>query len=308
MRIKDLGALLLLAALWGSSFLFIRVASPVFGPFLLAALRVGIAGAALLVYAAVRRSMPSLRAQAKNYLIIGALNAAIPYALIGLAELHLTASLGVILNATTPLFTAIVAAFWLKDELDLKKGMGLILGVLGVAVIVGWSPLPVDRVILLSIGAALVAALSYGFAGVFSKVAFVGTPPLAVAIGQQIGAGALLFPVALPTAAIIAPPQRPSGGVALALIGLALLCTSLGYLLYFSLIASVGPTKTLSVTYLMPVFGIAWGALFLHERLHLGAVIGLAIILASVALVTGPRGRSTRQVIPASEVVADIAT
>src|SRR4051794_18474654 len=105
MRIKDLGALLLLAALWGGSFLLIRVASPVFGPFLLAALRVGIAGAGLLVYAALTRSVPALRAQARNYLIIGALNAAIPYALIGLAELHLTASLGVILNATTPLFT-----------------------------------------------------------------------------------------------------------------------------------------------------------------------------------------------------------
>ncbi len=212
MRIKDVGALLLLAALWGGSFLFIRVTSPVFGPFLFAALRVGIAGAALLLYAAVTRSIPTLRSQARNYLIIGALNAAIPYALIGLAELHLTASLGVILNATTPLFTAIVAAFWLRDRLDLKKGIGLVLGVLGVAVIVGWSPLPVDGIILLSIGAALVAALSYGFAGVFSKIAFVGTPPLAVAIGQQVGASVLLFPLALPAAAI-APPHRPSGAV-----------------------------------------------------------------------------------------------
>jgi drug/metabolite transporter (DMT)-like permease len=305
MRIKDVGALLLLAALWGGSFLFIRIASPVFGPFLLAALRVGIAGAALLVYAAVVRSVPALRAQAKKYLIIGALNAAIPYTLIGAAELHLTASLGVILNATTPLFTAIIAAFWLKDRLDVKKSTGLALGIAGVAVIVGWSPLPVNAVILLSVGASLAASLSYGFAGVFSKVAFVGTPPLAVAIGQQVGASVLLFPLALPTATLIAPPSRPSGGVVLALIGLALLCTSLGYLLYFSLIASVGPTKTLSVTYLMPTFGIAWGALFLHERLRIGTLIGLGIILASVALVTGASVRTARPLTVLSEAAAD---
>ncbi|MCA1666696.1 MAG: DMT family transporter, partial [Thermomicrobia bacterium] len=287
MRIKDVAMLLLLAALWGGSFLFMRIAAPVLGPVVLAELRVGIAGIALLVYAAAIRSLPAFRAQGAKYLLLGALNAAIPYTLIGAAELRLTTSLASILNATTPLFAAVVAAVWLKDRLDAKRGIGLVLGIVGVAILVGWSPLALNAIIVLSVGASLGAALSYALAGIFSKVAFSGMPPLALAIGQQLGAGLLLLPLALPTAVITRPGQGLSVGVALAVIALALLCTSLAYLLYFSLIASVGPMKTLSVTYLVPVFGIIWSALFLHERLHAGTLIGLAIILASVALVTG---------------------
>ncbi|MHB8647892.1 MAG: DMT family transporter [Thermomicrobiales bacterium] len=295
MRIKDVGALLLLAALWGGSFLFMRIAAPVLGPLVMAELRVSIAGIALLVYAAAIHALPAFRAHRPKYLILGALNAAIPYTLIGAAELHLTASLASILNATTPLFTAVVAAIWLNDRLDVKKGIGLILGVVGVAILVGWSPLPLNAVIVLSVGASLAASLSYGLAGVFSKVAFTGMPPLALAIGQQLGASLLLLPLALPTAAVTTPTNGLTVGVAVAVIALALLCTSLAYLLYFSLIASVGPIKTLSVTYLIPAFGILWSALFLHERLHVGTLVGLAIILASVALVTGTRVRVARR-------------
>jgi drug/metabolite transporter (DMT)-like permease len=295
MRIRDVGALLMLAALWGGSFLFMRIAAPVLGPVVLAELRVGIAGIALLVYAATIRALPAFRARWRRYLALGALNAAIPYTLIGAAELHLTASLASILNATTPLFAAVVAAVWLKDRLDAKRGIGLILGIAGVAILVGWSPLPLNAVIILSVGASLAASLSYALAGVFSKVAFTGMPPLALAIGQQLGASLLLLPLALPTAVVTTPTHGLSVGVALAVVALALLCTSLAYLLYFSLIANVGPMKTLSVTYLVPAFGILWSALFLHERLRIGTLVGLAIILASVALVTGTRVRIARR-------------
>ncbi|MGI8857055.1 MAG: DMT family transporter [Thermomicrobiales bacterium] len=275
MRMKDMVMLLLLAALWGGSFLFMRIAVPVFGPVVLAELRVGFAGIALLLYAAAITALPAFRAHGKKYLILGALNAAIPYTLIAAAELHLTASLASILNATTPLFTAIVAAVWLRDRLDMKKSIGLILGIAGVAILVGWSPLPLNATIVLSVGASFAAALSYALAGMFSKVAFVGMPPLALAI---------------------------------AVVALALLSTSLAYLLYFSLIASVGPMKTLSVTYLIPAFGIIWSALFLHERLRPGTLIGLAIILASVALVTGVRVGSVRRKPLSAPVVTDTVT
>jgi drug/metabolite transporter (DMT)-like permease len=255
----------------------------------LACLRVTLAGAGLLLYAVALRRSVALRARWRAYLVLGALNGAIPYSLIAAAELHLTASLAVILNGTTPLFTALVAALWLRERLTARMVVGLLVGVGGVAILVGWSSLPLDRVLLLSVGASLAAALSYGLAGVQAKTAFGRTPPLTLAIGQQVGAALLLLPFALPLAVVNAPANRLSPGVVAAVVALALLCTSLGYLLYFYLIVSVGPTRTLSVTFLMPVFGVLWGVLFLHESVRPGTFVGLGVILASVLLVTGLR-------------------
>jgi drug/metabolite transporter (DMT)-like permease len=292
MRPKELAALLLLAALWGSSFLFIRVAVPAFGPVVLATLRVALAGIGLLIYAAVIRHHIDLRGWWQASLVLGALNATIPYVLIATAELHLTASLAVILNATTPLFTAVVSALWLRDRLTAKQIFGLALGVIGVAVLVGWNPSPVSGLIILSVGASLMASLSYALAGVHAKRAFAGVPSLTVATAQQIGATILLLPFAMPVAVANRATIRPDTTMVAALVALALLSTSLGYLLYFFLIASIGPTKTLSVTFLMPVFGVFWGTLFLHDVVRAGTLAGLAIILASVCLVVGiPLGR-----------------
>jgi drug/metabolite transporter (DMT)-like permease len=287
MRAKELAALFTLAALWGGSFLFIRIAVPAFGPVVLACLRVMLAGAGLLLYAAAARRSVALRARWRAFLVLGTLNGAIPYSLIAAAELHLTASLAVILNGTTPLFTALVAAIWLRERLTARIVVGLLAGLGGLAILVGWSPLPLDRLLLLSVGASLAAALSYGLAGVHAKAAFVGTPPLTLAIGQQVGAALLLLPFALPLAIVDPPASRLSPGVVAAVVALALLCTSLGYLLYFYLIVSVGPTRTLSVTFLMPVFGVLWGVLFLRETVRVGTFVGLGVILASVLLVTG---------------------
>jgi drug/metabolite transporter (DMT)-like permease len=289
MKPRDFAALIALAALWGGSFLFMRIAAPALGPVVLAGARVLIAGVALLLYAAAIHRGTHLRTRWRSHLVMGALNAAVPYALISAAELHLTAGLAAILNATTPLFTALVAAVWIKDPLTLKKVTGLVLGILGVAVLMGWSPLPLDAVILLSAGASLLAAAFYGMAGVYAKRAFAGVPPLASATGQQLGAAALLLPVALPLAATTAPSMHLSLVIVLAVLGLALGCTSVAYLLYFHLISAVGPTSTLSVTLLVPVFGLLWSGLFLHEPVTGGTFAGLANILASVLLITGAR-------------------
>jgi len=155
MRAKDFGALLLLSALWGGSFLFMRVAAPVLGPMLLVTLRVGIASAALLVYAVYSGAVPPLRTHRRQFLVLGAFNGALPYALFATAELHLTASLAAILNATTPLFTALIAALWLRDQLGTRKLIGLFVGFIGVALLVGWSPVPLGLAVIGSIGAAL---------------------------------------------------------------------------------------------------------------------------------------------------------
>jgi drug/metabolite transporter (DMT)-like permease len=283
MKPGDLGALILLGALWGSSFLFIRVAAPVLGPFVLMDVRVGLAVVALSLYAVVVSRLPKLRFRWKEFLTIGALNAAIPFSLIATAEINLTASLAAILNATTALFTALVATVWIGEELTARKILGLLMGIVGVTVLVGWDPIPLNVIVLLSVGASLLAAFSYALGGVYAKRIFTGIPSLAMAIGQQMGAAMLL----LPLAAVTLPPGPPPLPAALSALALALLCTAVAYLLYFRLIANVGPTKTLTVTFLSPVFGLLFGVLLLGEPVGIGTFLGLGIILSSVALVTG---------------------
>src|SRR5918997_281099 len=197
MGARDLGALILLAALWGASYIFIRVAVPALGPFVLMGARVTLASGALALYAVLlARSMPKFRSRWKEFLIVGATNSAIPFTLIAAAEIELTASLAAILNSTTALFAAVVAAVWIGEALTIKKVFGLVMGLVGVAVVVGWGPIPLNSIVLLSVGAMLAASLSYAVGGVYVKRAFGGVPPLAMAIGQQTGAAFLLVPLA----------------------------------------------------------------------------------------------------------------
>jgi drug/metabolite transporter (DMT)-like permease len=280
---RDLGALVLLGALWGASFLFIRVAVPALGPFALMELRVGLAAAALTLCAAVVGRLPKLRARWKEFLFIGTLNAAIPFSLIAASEIHLTASLAAILNSTTVLFAAVAAAVWANETLTRGKMLGIVLGIVGVVVLVGWDPIPLSGAVLLSVGAMLAASLSYGLAAVYIKRTFKGIPPLAMAIGQLTGAATLLLPLAIVTL----PEERPTAAVTLSMLGLALLSTAVAYLLYFRLISNVGPTSTATVTLLVPVFGLLFGVLLLGEPFGPGTLVGLGIILSSVVLVTG---------------------
>ncbi len=285
MGVRDLVALLLLGAIWGSSFLFIRVAVPALGPFVLMELRVGLAAAALALFAVALGRLPKLRFRWKELLMLGIFNAAIPFSLIAASEINLTASLAAILNATTVLFAAVVAAAWMGEALTKGKVAGLVMGIVGVAVLVGWTPIALNGVVLVSVGASLLAAFFYALGGVYAKRTFVDAPPLALAIGQQTGAAVFL----LPLAAASVPAEAPSLPVTFSTLALALLCTAVAYMLYFYLISSVGPTKTLTVTFLSPVFGTLFGVLFLDEPVGVGTILGLGIILSSVALVTGIR-------------------
>lgn len=283
MKLNDLLALILLGAVWGASFLFIRVAVPALGPFLLMELRVGLAALALAPFAVALGRVPEVRTRWKHFLVVGLLNAAIPFSLIAFAETNITASLAAILNSTTVLFSALVAAVWIGDPLTSRKISGVIMGVVGVAVLVGLDPLPLNSAVLLSVGASLVAALFYAIAGNYAKQTFSGVRPLTLAAGQQTGAASLLL---LPAAATL-PGEAPPLAAALSALGLALLCTAVAYLLYFTLIANVGPTSTLTVTFLSPGFGVLFSVLLLGEPFNLGTLAGLGIILLSVALVTG---------------------
>jgi drug/metabolite transporter (DMT)-like permease len=283
MRPKDLGALMLLGALWGGSFLFIRVAVEALGPFVLMELRVGLAVLALTLYALAVGRLSKLQARWREFLIIGTVNTAIPFSLIAASEIYLTASLAAILNSTTVMFTALVAAVWMGAPLTMRKVVGVILGIFGVAVLVGWDPIELSGVVMLSVGAMLAASLSYALGAVYIKRTFKGIPPLSMSLGQLTG-GAIIL---LPLAAASVPGERPSVAVTLCVLGLALLSTAVAYLLYFRLIENVGPTSTVAVTLLVPIFGLLFGVLLLDEPFGWGTLAGLAIILSSVALVTG---------------------
>jgi drug/metabolite transporter (DMT)-like permease len=280
---RDLGALLLLSALWGASFIFIRVAVAGLGPFVLVELRVGLAAAGLALSAALLRRLPKLRVRWRQFALLGLVNVAIPFSLISAAEINLTASLAAILNSTTVMFTAIVAAVWMGDALTTRKVFGVVLGIIGVTVLVGWDPMAVDWAVILSVGAMLVASLGYALGSVYAKRTFVGSSPLAIATGQLTAASLLM----LPLAAVSVPDERPSTIVILSVLGLALPSTALAYMLYFRLISNVGPTSTSTVTLLVPLFGLVFGVLLLDEPVGLGTLAGLILILSSVTLITG---------------------
>ena len=308
MKSKDVGALLVLSALWGGSFLFIRIAAPVLGPVVLIELRVLVAGGALLLYAlAIGRNL-ELRKRWVHYLVIGIINSALPFTLIATAELHLTAGLAAILNATSPLFGAVIAAIWIKEALTAKKVLGLLLGVAGVGVLVGWSPFPFSAPLAFSIGASLTAAAFYGLAVVYTKVYVRGANSGAVATCSQLGAALFLFPWTF----VVPARHLPSLTVVLAVAALALLCTAVAYLIYFSLIETIGPTKALTVTFLSPVFGVLWGILFLGESLTVSTILGFGIILVGTGFVTGvlrfPKERVAPGVTPHKSASPDVSS
>jgi len=284
MNSKGIGAILTLAALWGASFIFIRVAAPSIGPLTTIQLRVAIASLALIFFIKLSHRTVQWRKWWKHYLILGALNAALPFTFIATAELYLNASMSSILNALTPLFTVFVAWGGLKEKVTLKKWAGVLIGIIGVFILVGWSPLPLTPMVYFAVTLSLLSTISYAIAGVYAKKVFTNVSPLSLAAGQQIGATLVLLPFTL----VMLPHQTThySLSVILSVLGLSLFCTAIAYLLYFYLIESVGPTKTLTVTFLIPFFGMIWDVSFLHERVTIGMSIGLIVILGSIFCIT----------------------
>ncbi len=280
MRIQDVARLVCLAALWGGSFAFIRVAVPTLGPIWLAESRVALAFAALFAVALIRRDVPSLAAHWRAYLAIGTVNSALPFALFSYAELFISASNAAILNATSPFFGAIVAAAWLREPLGARRLTGMALGLAGVALLVGWQAEPLSAATLVAALACLAAALCYGVASVYAKVRMTGIPSFAIAVYSQLAAAIVLAP-ALPLAL---PPGALSPLVAANVLALALASTAIAYLLYFRLIADVGPARALTVTFLIPLFGVLWGVLFLREPVAINMLSGCALILAGTWL------------------------
>ena len=281
----DLLLLATLATLWGGSYFFIRVAVPEFGPAALVALRVVIGGLLLWGMARAFRRPIVVRQHLPRLAILGLLNAALPFMLISTAELHLTASFAAILGATVPLFAAAFGARLLGERLGASRLTGLLLGIVGVAVMVGWGPMALDLTTGLSVLALLVASASYASSGIYTKLKLKGVSTYSLALGQQIGA---LVWLVVP-GAVLLPRTVPSSAAMGALLALGALSTALAYLIFFKLLERVGPTKTTTVTYLIPIVGMLAGALVLGEPLTGGMLVGLVLVLASVLLVNEVR-------------------
>jgi drug/metabolite transporter (DMT)-like permease len=266
-----------------------RIASPVLGPVPLIAARVTLAGLALLLFAFARRAVPSTGGRVRELVTLAALNSALPFTLIATAQLHNTASLSATLNATMPLFAAIVAARWTGAPLGGSKLAGIVLGLLGVAVLVGLGPLDVTPRLMVSSAMSLAAAACYGYSVNYTRERLPGFSPFGLALYNNVFAALWLLPLAPFTTraeAVVTPH------VAVSVLLLGLLCTAVAYNLYFYLIVHAGPAHASIVTYLSPAFGVVWGVLWLGERLTAGSITGLAIVLASVALVTSGRPKS----------------
>ena len=262
--------------------MFTRIAAPAFGPLAIADLRTAIAALVLLSLLVWRGGVVELAPNAFRFLLLGAFNSAIPFTLFAYAVLSITAGLASILNATVPLFGALVAWLWLRERLTRLQWLGLAIGFAGVIWLSagdasfkpgghGWA-----------IVAGLLASVSYAISGSVVKRYLGHVRPLAVATGSQIAASALLLPITL----LYLPPAMPSAPEWLALIALGVFCTGVAYALYFRLIARVGPTKTMAVTFLIPAFAIVWGVVFLAERVTSVMLGGCAVILLGTALAT----------------------
>ena len=281
MKPIDLVRLVVLAAIWGASFIFIRALAPVLGPVLTATSRVVVGGLALVAYFRVVGFDAGVRRHWRAYLVVGFVNSTVPFLLYAFAALYLPASYSVILNSATPLFAALLSALWLDERLTALRLAGLAAGAAGVALVTGAGPVTPDAMFAVAVAACLGAALCYALAGMYIKLHASAVPPMGIAGWSQVFAGALMLPLV---------PFAPVRGEVTAVVignalGLALLCSAVAYVLYYRLMADVGPTRTMTVAFLMPLFGMLWSVLFLAEAITGPMLAGCALIIGGTILV-----------------------
>jgi drug/metabolite transporter (DMT)-like permease len=297
--IIDLAALLSLAAIWGGSFIFMRFLAPLLGPVTTTGGRVLIAGLVLWAVYAASGFKLEWRRNWKRYLALGVLNSGVPFLLYSFAALHIPASLSVVLNALAPMFGAVFSAIWLADRLTWRKLTGLALGILGVALVSSLDRLSTSPLALAGMAACVLATVCYGLATVYIRRRAMDVKPRALAGGSQLMAGLVYLPL---MAAL--PPRAAPGALVIAVeVAFGVLCSAVAFLLYYRLVARVGPTRTLLVTLLMPAFGMLWGFLILGEHITWMRMLGAAVILAGTYLVAYPP-RAVRAVTSVAEAAS----
>jgi drug/metabolite transporter (DMT)-like permease len=288
----DVARLCTLALIWSASFVFVKVLVPALGAVPTTALRVFLAGLALVAWLALSRRDADVRKHGRTYLFVGLTASAIPFLLFAHAAYVLPASVMAILNAATPLFATLLAARWLGEPLDARKLAGIALGVAGVALVTGGGAIEPTLRGAAAVAACLGATFCYAFSGVWLKRRALPLSPLAVAGWSQLLAGCVLLP-ALP---LVPPPGPVTPAVVANVLGLALVCSGVAYVLYYRLLRDIGPTRTMTVTFLIPAFGIAWGVLLLGERVTPAVLAGTALIVGGTwATLRTPAAAGTRE-------------
>jgi drug/metabolite transporter (DMT)-like permease len=283
--------LLSLAAIWGASFLFMRIIAPVIGTIPTAFFRVSIAAVGLLVILGLMRISWDFKGKLKTVMLLGVINSGIPATLYSVAAQVLPAGYSAIFNATTPLMGVLIGGLFFHERLTAAKLGGVFLGLLGVGILTRAGPVAFDMELLMGALACLLATTCYGFAGFLARRWLDqagGLDSRLSAVGSMLGATLFLLPL-FGYSVISQPPESwGSWSVWLSLLGLGLVCTALAYIIYFRLLSSVGPVKSMTTTFLIPPFGVLWGALLLDEPLSMAHLYGGVLIAAALWLVLKP--------------------
>ncbi|CAI8820350.1 DMT family transporter [Pseudomonas sp. YuFO20] len=287
----DIVRLLSLAAIWGASFLFMRIIAPVIGTIPTAFFRVSIAATGLLLILGLMRISWDFKGKLKTVMLLGVINSGIPATLYSVAAQVLPAGYSAIFNATTPLMGVLIGGLFFHERLTGAKLGGVFLGLFGVGVLTRAGPVAFDMQLLMGALACLLATTCYGFAGFLARRWLDqagGLDSRLSALGSMLGATLFLLP--LFGYSVISQPPASWGGwdVWLSLLGLGLVCTALAYIVYFRLLSSVGPVRSMTTTFLIPPFGVLWGALLLGEPLSMAHVYGGVLIAAALWLVLKP--------------------
>lgn len=278
---KNTSMLILLSGIWGSSFIFMRVISPVLGPVITASARLLIGGLFLLIVYKVGGVKLDWKSNWRQLLLIGIISQAIPYFMFAFAALHITSNISVIMNSTSPIFGVILSTIVLNDKVTVQKVVGVLLGTTGVIIISLLNNNGSSSNLLIGICACIVAAFMYGVSSVYIKAKASHLDPKLIATGSQIFAGLSLLPFTV---------NSTIGPISIYTIILLLIfgivCSGVASLIYYRLIVEMGPVKTLTVTYLMPFFGIIFSIIFLNERITVPIIIGGSIILLGTIFIT----------------------
>ncbi|WP_270682160.1 DMT family transporter [Aeromonas sp. QDB51] len=291
MRPSDYGRLLALAAIWGASFLFMRIAAPAFGSVNTTFLRVFFALVGLAAMLLLLRTPMQFQGKLKSIMVLGIINSGVPFLMYAVAALWLPAGYSAILNATTPLMGALIGFSFFHETLTLRKWAGVMLGLVGIGLITTTGEVDLSGQLAIGVLACLIATACYGCAGFLTRRWVTergGLDAKLVAFGSQIGAVLFLLPFFGYTLATGPAVDWAQPGVWASVLAVGFLCTAFAYLLYFRLLADISPLRSLTVTFLIPPFGILWGYLVLGETLTGGFVFGGAVVCLAVWLVTSP--------------------
>jgi drug/metabolite transporter (DMT)-like permease len=298
----DLAKLVFLAAIWGASFTFLRIAVPELGPLFTAILRIALAAAILFGFATMTGVAMNWRRNAVPYVAVGLLAAAIPFICFAYAALYLPAAYSAVLNSTGPLFGALFSALWLAERLTIRKLAGLLLGIAGVSILVGAGTIPLTVGSLTAVAACLLASACYAMSSIIVKKTGRhgmdgGIGPIALATGSMVFGGLAVAPMA----PFSLPATMPSALALWCVAGAAILSSGLAQVLFIPMIVKIGPTRAMSASFLIPLFSMLWAFIFLHEPVKASTLVGAGVVLGAMGLVL-----SASRVTPQEALKVDI--